>query len=118
MKYRVAAASTDGKVINQHFGKAESFHIFEISEDGTYRFIESRKVDSCCRGGGHETGAFEDVARTLWDVQAILVGRIGEGASDYMERRGFVVYEAPFLINSVLERIINDRFMSWMIGKL
>lgn len=48
MSYRVAAASTDGKVVNQHFGRAELFHIFEISEDEGYRFLESRKVDACC----------------------------------------------------------------------
>ena len=109
MSYRVAAASTDGKVVNQHFGRAERFHIFEISEDEGYRFLESRKVDACCGGGGHEIGAFEAVARTLSDVQAIFVGRIGEGASDFMARKGFAVYEAPFPIEPLLQKIIDDR---------
>lgn len=109
MSYRVAAASTDGKVVNQHFGRAESFHIFELSEEQGYRFVESRKVDACCGSGGHEISALEAAARALSDVQAILAERIGEGASDYLEHRGFAVYEAPFPIEPLLQKILDDK---------
>lgn len=43
MSFKVAIASNDGKRINEHFGKTLSFLIYEIKEDGSYKFLESRK---------------------------------------------------------------------------
>ena len=41
MLYRVAVASTDGIIINQHFGHTELFHIIELNTDTLdYQFIE------------------------------------------------------------------------------
>ena len=42
--YRVAAASSDGIVINQHFGRADIFYIYEVTGKGNYRFLETRTV--------------------------------------------------------------------------
>lgn len=33
MAYRIAVASTDGIVVNQHFGHAERFHIIELNAE-------------------------------------------------------------------------------------
>ena len=110
MAYRVAVASTDGIVVNQHFGHADRFHIVELNpEDGTHHFVESRDVQHVCQGHGHDDAAFDSGLETLSDVQVILVAKIGQGASDYLERRGLLVYEAPFLIEPVFEKIIKDR---------
>lgn len=49
MKFRVAVASTDGIVINQHFGHAEKFHIAELDTDeNTWQYLESRTVTRVC----------------------------------------------------------------------
>lgn len=40
---KVAVVSSDGKVINQHFGKASRFLIFEVNCD-EIRFIEVRET--------------------------------------------------------------------------
>lgn len=106
--YKVALASTDGKVVNQHFGRAESFHIFEVSGGG-YRYLESRATGACCSGGEHEREAFARVADVLKDAGAVIVSKIGRGASDFLEARGFVVYEAPFPIGPLLDKIVRDR---------
>ena len=46
MAYRIAVASTDGIVVNQHFGHAERFHIIELNaETGKYSFIEKIIAD-------------------------------------------------------------------------
>jgi predicted Fe-Mo cluster-binding NifX family protein len=42
MSYRVAAASSDGMLVDTPFGEAESFLIYEIRDDGTYELIEKR----------------------------------------------------------------------------
>lgn len=107
---RIALASSDGKVINQHFGHATTFHVFDII-DNTARFVESRDVNQCCNGGTHKISAFEKVANTLSDCKGIIVAKIGEGASSFLESKGFEVFVAPYLISAVLEKLISDRLL-------
>lgn len=107
---RIALASSDGKVINQHFGHATTFHVFDIV-DNTARFVESRDVNQCCNGGSHKISAFEKVANTLSDCKAIIVAKIGEGASSFLEGKGFEVFEAPYLISAVLEKLISEKLL-------
>jgi len=38
MSYEIAVASSDGKVVNQHFGKATNFLIFEVEGDN-FKYI-------------------------------------------------------------------------------
>ncbi|MCC8169597.1 MAG: dinitrogenase iron-molybdenum cofactor biosynthesis protein [Oscillospiraceae bacterium] len=110
MKYRIAIASTDGIVVNQHFGHAEKFHIVDIDADAlSYSFVETRDVERVCKGHFHHDSSFDKTAKALEDVHAILVAKIGNDASFQLERRGFNVYEAPFMIESVIEKIINDK---------
>ena len=118
MLYRVAIASTDGIIINQHFGHTERFHIVELNTDTLdYQFIESRTVERVCQGHYHEEKAFDAVLSVLSDVQAILVQKIGQGASDYLESKGIRVYTAPFPIEPVIQKILKDKFWevdSWL----
>lgn len=107
---RIALASSDGKVINQHFGHATTFHVFDIV-DNTARFVESRDVNQCCNGGSHKISAFEKVANTLSDCKAIIVAKIGDGASAFLEGKGFEVFEAPYLISAVLEKLISEKLL-------
>lgn len=107
MALRAAIASTDGKVINQHFGKADSFLIFELAGE-EFQYIEKRSTDPCCHLGEHEDNAFRDTAEALSDCSVIIVSRIGQGAADFMESRGFVIYEAPFPINAVLKKLVKE----------
>ena len=44
---RVAVASSDGKVINQHFGKAIQFLSFELNKD-SYKFLQLRINQPAC----------------------------------------------------------------------
>lgn len=41
---KVAVASTDGIHINEHFGRASEFMIYEVDEEGKYSLIENRKT--------------------------------------------------------------------------
>lgn len=110
MKFRVAVASTDGIVVNQHFGHTEQFHIAELdTETLTHQYIESRNVQRACQGHEHHQKSFDAILETLSDVSAILVAKIGEGASDYLESHGMLVYESPFPVEAVLEKILNDK---------
>ena len=107
MKVKIAIASTDGKVVNEHFGRAKHFHIFEI-ELNNYKYLETRNVNSCCTGEGHSNAAFDEVIEGIKDCIAIVVAKIGDRASLYMGKKGFTVFEAPYLIDSVINKIIED----------
>ncbi len=110
MKFRIAIASTDGIVINQHFGHAERFHIVELdTEENIFYFLESRNVPRVCQGHEHQEQSFETVLKILHDIQVILVAKIGQGASAWLESRGMTVYEAPFLIEPVLQKIFDQK---------
>lgn len=110
MKYRAAVASTDGIVINQHFGHAEKFHIVEFdTEKNQVFFLESRDVPRVCQGHEHSEQGFEKALEILHDVQAILVAKIGQGASAWLESRGLTIYEAPFMIEPVLQKILDEK---------
>lgn len=104
MAIRAAVASTDGKVINCHFGKASKFLIFEFKDNG-FKYIENREVKPCCNRGEHEDNAFEITAKELSDCHIILVSKIGMMAADFLESRGFAVYESPFPIKECLEKL-------------
>ena len=50
MSIKVALASTDGKVVNEHFGRASGFLIFDISGTG-FEFVKRVEVKPACDGG-------------------------------------------------------------------
>lgn len=110
MKYRVAVASTDSVVVNQHFGRADRFLIAEIdTEKETYHFLDPRNVNPCCNGFDHEEPSFDAVLKVLEDVQVIFVSKIGAGAAGYLESKGMITYEAPYMINDVFDKLIETR---------
>ncbi|MBQ8176361.1 MAG: dinitrogenase iron-molybdenum cofactor biosynthesis protein [Oscillospiraceae bacterium] len=110
MIFRIAIASTDGIIVNQHFGHAERFHIVEInSNTDVYKFAESRNVTPCCNNKDHEISSFDMVLKMLSDVQAIFVSKIGAGAADYLEHKGLAVYQAPYPIELLLKKIITEK---------
>ena len=107
MKVKIAVASTDGKVVNEQFGVAKSFHIFEIGVKN-YKYLETRKIDSCCGNENCPNAALDDVIEVIRDCIAVVAAKIGEGAGLYMGEKGFTVFEAPYLIDAVINKIIDD----------
>lgn len=108
--YRVAVASTDGKVVNQHFGRASEFHIFDLDTEHIQAwYVGTRATDSCCHGGEHGDSAFDNAFKVLGDVSAVLVSKIGHEASDYLESKGIVPYQAPFAIEPLFRKIFDDK---------
>lgn len=43
MSYKIAIATSDGKFVNQHFGRANQFLIVELKGDGSYEVLEPQK---------------------------------------------------------------------------
>ncbi|NJD75470.1 MAG: hypothetical protein FIB08_00040 [Candidatus Methanoperedens sp.] len=59
---RVAVVSSDGKVINQHFGKASRFLIFEIGDGKTELVVEKKRYPAPGSSLFH-SGCFEKIGK-------------------------------------------------------
>lgn len=104
---RIAAASTDGKVINEHYGRADRFYILEADEEEySYRVIEIRNVDRVCINGEHEEDMMKKRTEELSDCQYVLVSRIGMRAASELETSGIKPYEIPGIIDESVERML------------
>lgn len=69
MSIKIAVGSSDGVVIDQHFGSGKKFYVFELLEGGSIKLIDTREVkteienfvptslnentDSGCNSGGN-----------------------------------------------------------------
>lgn len=99
---RVAAASSDGVTVNLHFGEAQEFYIYDVKADG-WKFIERRDIK---RVFGHIPAEFDKVRLMLNDCEAVLVSRIGPAAAEYLLVKGLRVFQAPYPVDTVLNRLI------------
>jgi len=75
----IAVATKGGGVINQHFGHAAEFLIYEAN-DQDVRFIGHRKVDLYCSGGetcGDAETALAKTIQALSGCAAVLCSKIG-----------------------------------------
>lgn len=100
--HRVAVASTDGKVINEHFGRASRFLVFEINGTETFKFIETRETYPVCRPEGHHQQGLELATQLLQDCRAVLVSQIGPGAAATLQQRGIRPIVRPDFIDTAL----------------
>ena len=98
---RVAAASNDGETINLHFGQAQEFYIYDIGPKG-WEFVEKRDIR---RTFGHDPAEFDKVKLLLNDCKAVIVNRVGPTAAEYLLNKGLRVFEAPYPIAAVLDKL-------------
>jgi nitrogen fixation protein NifB len=72
----IAVASKGNGLINEHFGHAKEFQIYEVGAAGA-KFIGHRRVDLYCKGGYAEEDSLPTVIRAVNDCTAIFVAKIG-----------------------------------------
>jgi len=102
--HRIAAASTDGKTINEHFGKAAVFLIYEIGEKG-YTFIEERKVTPLSCDGGHTENGILSTLDALKDCTAVVAVKVGGSVKRAFEINGISVFEVSGSIDDALAKL-------------
>ncbi|OPY58379.1 MAG: FeMo cofactor biosynthesis protein NifB [Pelotomaculum sp. PtaU1.Bin035] len=106
MSYKVAVASSDGKFVNQHFGRASQFLIFEIKDDGGFFFLVLRDNTPPCDGGAHNSDLLARTVDLISDCRVVLVSQIGPGAIDALLSRGIQPHVIPDFIEDALKRLI------------
>jgi len=82
------AVATEGHgKVNQHFGHATEFQIFEVSKAEAL-FVGHRRVDLYCQGGYGEDEALPSVVSAINDCHAVLVAKIGACPKDELKAAG------------------------------
>ena len=103
---KIAIASSDGIVVNSHFGRAKDFYIYIMEEDGHIVFLEKRSVEPVCEGGNHDDVRLGKNMSAISDCSYLLVSRIGNGAAFIAESFGIDCYEIPGIIEESVEQLV------------
>jgi len=99
-KILVAVATKGGGIVNQHFGHAKEFQIFEVDANEA-KFVGHRKIDQYCQGGYGEDATLEHVIKAIADCKAVLVSKVGECPKAELRESGLQVVEAYDVIEKV-----------------
>jgi nitrogen fixation protein NifB len=83
----VAIATKGNGRINQHFGHAKEFQVYEVSPKGV-GFIGHRKVDEYCKGGWGEDASLDGVIAALEGVTVVLCAKIGDCPKESLTAAG------------------------------
>jgi nitrogen fixation protein NifX len=111
---KIAFATTDGKNIDEHFGRAGTFIIYEIT-DGGYQFVEVRKfaegidhavMDTREKGQAHDDAVQSKVDR-LADCRLIYLTELGGPSAARLIKKGIMPMKVkgPVSIENALEQL-------------
>jgi predicted Fe-Mo cluster-binding NifX family protein len=107
---RIAVASSDGKNVDLHFGKARSIYIFDFDEKGDNKiFVEKRTVE-------FESGQKHQWMKTLnviKDCDVVICVQAGFKSKFGLDEEGIKLVEDEGPIEEVLNRYIDHyKFMN------
>ena len=123
MPYKIAVATSDGENVNETFGSAEFFEIYEVA-DGVYTKSEKRvfqsetsdilpdkctskgcgNSDGCgsgCGGSGEVSAKVELVA----DCRAVVCRKIGFHVQKQLERKAISAFDVSCSVGEALDKI-------------
>ncbi|HBG65728.1 MAG TPA: dinitrogenase iron-molybdenum cofactor biosynthesis protein [Treponema sp.] len=103
--YKVALASSDGTMVNRHYGKAGQFFIYAVNDDEGYEFVEERNVIPVCTENGHLESAMQESTARFSDCRYVVASRIGSGACASLSARGITAMELPGSIEEAIVKI-------------
>jgi nitrogen fixation protein NifB len=108
---RIAVASKDGRLIDQHFGHAERFLIYEVNGEAI-GFIEERCVEKYCSGDEnhlYDKDRFEMFFDVIKDCSILLVSRIGTRPEKELEKKGIKVFMVYDRIEEGIRKTVSSR---------
>ena len=101
---RVAVASRGGVLVDECFGRAERFYVYEEAAGG-FRLVEIRPGPAPCRGGRHEQGALAGLVALVADCPVVLAGRIGPEALRLLAANGTSGFAVHIGVEDALRRL-------------
>lgn len=111
---KVAFATTDGKNVDEHFGRAGKFAIYEMTGEG-YHFVEIRKfsdgmdksvTDTKDMGPLHDNAVQSKIDR-LADCKLVYMTEIGGPSAARLVKKGMMPMKVkePVAIENALEKL-------------
>jgi predicted Fe-Mo cluster-binding NifX family protein len=100
----IAVASKDGREINQHFGHAERFLIYEV-EQGEVKLVDEKKVERYCSFDPEHplrSHVLKEIADALRGCRAVAIAQIGEHPRGELEGLGIEPYAVSGPIKTTL----------------
>lgn len=107
-KYRIAVATKHGLMVDQHFGYAEVFAIYQGDADG-FELLEKRHIEKYCLGMeqcDEEEDRRDKIINALKDCDAVLSMRIGYNARKRLTKNGIRSFETCDTIESGLNETV------------
>lgn len=108
MSYRIAIASSNGESVDQHFGQAQNFLIYEIGSKSV-DFVEDREVQLVQGETPHSEESLERLVKLLEDCSAVFVLKIGVRSSKYLQLRNISIFEVDFSLNHIFTTLIKQQ---------
>jgi predicted Fe-Mo cluster-binding NifX family protein len=105
---KVAVASTSGLNVDEHFGHASKFQIYEYT-NFSFVWKEQRELAPFC--SSYDTNPVERLSaiiHSLADCTAIITTRIGPKPKKALESAGFRIIEEEGKIKKVLNELIRE----------
>ena len=109
-KVLVAVATKGGGLVNQHFGHAKEFMIYEVDANEA-KFVSHRKVADYCQGGYGEEAALDGIINTIVDCKAILTSKVGPCPQKALQKAGLTVVEAYDVIETVARQFYDEHIL-------
>ena len=107
----IAVATQGAGRVNQHFGHATEFQIYEVSTAGA-KFVGHRRVDQYCQGGYGEEDSLVTVIRAINDCHAVFVAKIGACPKDDLLKAGIEPVER--YAHQYIEQSVIAYFMDYL----
>jgi nitrogenase molybdenum-iron protein NifN len=108
LAYKIAVATKSGLNIDQHFGHAEEFYIYDY-KDGSADLIEKRSVNKYCTGSDEcdeHTDKIQKIMTTIKDCNAVVVMRAGNEPVRKLEKNGIKVFQMYEGIQKGIQRVV------------
>ncbi|MDP3034731.1 MAG: NifB/NifX family molybdenum-iron cluster-binding protein [Methanobacteriaceae archaeon] len=113
--FKVAIASENGIFIDEHFGRAPHFLIYEVNENGSHKLIESRKNVPPEEYLENHDQALNKIINKVIDCSFVLAEKIGPDAKSKLSSKNIRGYEISNSVDDALEMlysVIYDNYLS------
>lgn len=103
----IAVTSKDGISVDQHFGHAERFIIYEVNSALPAKVGEREVSRYCTYDPEHplRTYVLEAILDVLSDCRVVVTAKIGDAPREFLETKGFDIYEIAGPIEEALSGI-------------
>ncbi len=107
VSYRFAVCSKNGKLIDQHFGQATKFYIYDYKDD-VVTFVETRPTEQYCKGSQDEkaAGRIYKLIKAIEDCNCVICMRIGACPSNALQEKDIDIYTTYNLIEEGLKEAV------------